>query len=307
MARPVWTGSISFGMVSIPIRLVPAVKKKSIAFNQIDDRTMSRVRYRKVSEATGDEVPSQHIVKGYDMGAENYVLITDDDLAQLAPSKSKEIEIEVFVPTADVNPLMLDSSYLIVPDKTPKPYALLAAAMAGSGSVGIGRFVMRQKEYVAAIRSDGTHLTLSTLVFPDELVDFGSVDGMESLADVNISNKELLMAKALIEALSEEFQPDQYRDEYRLAVEHIIEQKAAGETPLFEAAPAAKANVVDLASALEASLRQAKESRAKHPTATGLVAKGAQKPRQKTPAAKQHSSEKISAIDRPAAKIRKSA
>jgi DNA end-binding protein Ku len=268
MARPVWTGAISFGMVSIPIRLVPAVRKKSISFNQLDDQTMSRIRYRKVSEATGEEVPNEHIVKGFDMGAENYVLITDDDLAPLAPAKSKEIGLETFVPVDDVNPLMFDASYLVIPDKTPKPYALLATAMAGSGRVGIGRFVMRQKEYLAAVRSDGTYLTLSTLVFPDELVDLSTVEGFEALDDVDISDKELLMAKSLVEALSEDFQPDEYRDEYRLAVEQIIEQKAAGKTPVFADAPAAKATVIDLASALEASLRTAKEARANHPSAS---------------------------------------
>ena len=269
MARPVWTGAISFGMVSIPIRLVPAVRKKSISFNQLDDQTMSRIRYRKVSEATGEEVPSEHIVKAFDMGAENYILITDDDLAPLAPAKSKEISLETFVPVDDLDPLMFDASYLIIPDKTPKPYALLATAMAGSGRVGIGRFVMRQKEYLAAVRSDGTYLTLSTLVFPDELVDIATVDGFEALDDVTISDKELLMAKSLVEALSEDFQPSDYRDEYRIAVEDIIEQKAAGKTPVFEDAPAARATVIDLASALEASLRTAKEARAHHPTATG--------------------------------------
>ena len=269
MARPVWTGAISFGMVSIPIRLVPAVRKKGISFNQLDDQTMSRIRYRKVSEATGEEVPSEHIVKAFDMGAENYILITDDDLAPLAPAKSKEISLETFVPVDDLNPLMFDASYLIIPDKTPKPYALLATAMAGSGRVGIGRFVMRQKEYLAAVRSDGTYLTLSTLVFPDELVDIATVDGFEALDDVTISDKELLMAKSLVEALSEDFQPSDYRDEYRIAVEDIIEQKAAGKTPVFEDAPAARATVIDLASALEASLRTAKEARAHHPTATG--------------------------------------
>ena len=269
MARPVWTGAISFGMVSIPIRLVPAVRKKSISFNQLDDQTMSRIRYRKVSEATGEEVPSEHIVKAFDMGAENYILITDDDLAPLAPAKSKEISLETFVPVDDLDPLMFDASYLIIPDKTPKPYALLATAMAGSGRVGIGRLVMRQKEYLAAVRSDGTYLTLSTLVFPDELVDIATVDGFEALDDVTISDKELLMAKSLVEALSEDFQPSDYRDEYRIAVEDIIEQKAAGKTPVFEDAPAARATVIDLASALEASLRTAKEARAHHPTATG--------------------------------------
>lgn len=264
-------------MVSIPIRLMPAVKRKSISFNQLDDQTMSRIRYRKVSEATGEEVPNEHIVKGFDMGAENYVLITDDDLAPLAPAKSKEIGLESFVPVEDLNPLMYDSSYLVVPDKTAKPYALLATALEGSGRVGIGRFVMRQKEYLAAIRSDGTYLTLSTLVFPDELVDQQSVDGFETLDDVEISSKELLMAKSLVEALSEEFDPTQYQDEYRLSVEKIIESKAAGKTPVFDDVPAAKATVVDLAAALEASLREAQAARATHPSATSLTTATAKK------------------------------
>jgi len=312
MARPVWTGAISFGMVSIPIRLVPAVRKKSISFNQLDDQTMSRIRYRKVSEATGEEVPNEHIVKGFDMGAENYVLITDDDLAPLAPAKSKEIGLETFVPVDDVNPLMFDASYLVIPDKTPKPYALLATAMAGSGRVGIGRFVMRQKEYLAAVRSDGTYLTLSTLVFPDELVDIGTVDGFETLDDVDLSDKELLMAKSLVEALSEDFQPANYRDEYRLSVEQIIEQKAAGKTPVFEEAPAAKATVIDLASALEASLRSAQEARATHPSASGATSLKAAKANKAATAAKAAPAKKAAAKKAPAVKaagpkVRKSA
>lgn len=274
MARPVWTGAISFGMVSIPIRLVPAVKKKSISFNQLDDQTMSRIRYRKVSEATGEEVPAEHIVKAFDLGAENYVVITDDDLAPLAPARSKEIGLDTFVPVEDVNPLMFDSSYLVVPDKTSKPYVLLANAMAGSGRVGIGRFVMRQKEYLAAIRSDGTYLTLSTMVFPDELVDVESVEGMEALDGVDISNKELEMAKSLVEALSEDFDPARYVDEYRIGIDKIIEQKAAGKTPVFVEEEPRRAMVIDLAEALEASLREAKHARSNHPSATSLEAAG---------------------------------
>jgi DNA end-binding protein Ku len=260
MPRPVWTGAISFGMVAIPIRLVPAVRKKSISFNQLDDRNMSRIRYRKVNEDSGEEVPSEHIVKGYDIGG-SYVVVTDDDLAPLQPVKSKEIDLETFVPESDVNPLMFDSSYLVLPDKNAKPYALLADAMAGSGRVGIGRFVMRQKEYLAAIRSDGTHLTLSTLVFPDELVEPASVEEYTELEDVEISDKELKMAQGLVEALSDDFQPEQYTDEYRTGVERIIEEKAAGRTPVFEAEAAPRAAVIDLAAALEASLAEARAAK----------------------------------------------
>ena len=268
MPRPIWTGSISFGMVAIPIRLVPAVRKKSISFNQLDDRNMSRIRYRKVNEESGEEVPSEHIVKGYDLGGGSYVTITDDDLAPLQPVKSKEIGLETFVPEADVNPMMFDSSYLVLPDKNAKPYALLADAMAGSGRVGIGRFVMRQKEYLAAIRSDGSRLTLSTLVFPDELVEPASIEEFEELDDIEISDKELKMAQGLIDALSDEFQPEQYVDEYRAGVERVIEEKAAGRTPVFEEQAAPRAAVIDLAAALEASLAEARAAKQRHPSST---------------------------------------
>jgi len=268
MVRPIWTGSISFGMVAIPIRLVPAVRRKSISFNQLDDRTMARIRYRKVSEETGEEVPSEHIVKGYDLGGSNYVIVTDDDLAPLMPKKSKEIDLETFVPVSDVSPMMFDSSYLILPDKNAKPYALLAEAMADTGRVGIGRFVMRQKEYLAAIRSDGTHLTLSTLVFPDELVVPDSIEEFEQLDGVDGSDKELKMAKGLVDALSDNFDPAQYTDEYRTAVEKIIEDKAAGRELVFEEAPEPRGTVIDLAAALEASLKEARDAKSRHPSTT---------------------------------------
>jgi DNA end-binding protein Ku len=267
----VWTGAISFGMVAIPIRLVPAVRKKSISFNQLDDRNMARIRYRKVNEESGDEVPSEHIVKGYDLGGGSYVVVTDDDLVPLQPTKSREIDLETFVPEADVNPLMFDASYLVLPDKNAKPYALLADAMAGSGRVGIGRFVMRQKEYLAAIRSDGAHLTLSTLVFPDELVEPSSIEEFEELDTVEISDKELKMARGLVDALSDEFQPEQYVDEYRTGVERIIEEKAAGRTPVFEEQAAPRAAVIDLAAALEASLEEARAAKQRHPSATAAA------------------------------------
>jgi DNA end-binding protein Ku len=277
MARPVWTGSISFGMVAIPIRLVPAVRRKSISFNQLDERSGARIRYRKVSEATGEEVPSEHIVKGYDLGGSNYVLLTDDDLAPLAPAKSKEIGIESFVPIDDVDPLMFDSSYLVLPDRNAKPYVLLAEAMAGSDRVGIGRFVMRQKEYLAAIRSDGKHLTLSTLVFPDELVQPSSVEEFDELDGVKVSAKELQMAKGLVEALSDEFEAGQYVDEYRKAVEQVIEDKAAGRTIVYEAEPKSTGTVVDLSAALEASLAEARAAKERHPSAASTKA-AARKP-----------------------------
>jgi DNA end-binding protein Ku len=256
MARPAWTGTLSFGMVSIPVRLMPAVRRKSVSFNQLEAETMARIRYRKVSDATGEEVPSERIVKGYEVGNGEYVTITDEDLAPLAPRKSKQLELEAFVPADDIDPMMFDSSYYVVPDKTAKPYALLAGAMSGSGRVGIGRFVMRQKEYLAVVRSDGDVLTLSTLVFPDELVDATTVEGFDELDDVEVSDKELLMARSLVEVMSEDFDPD------RVAVEQLIEQKAAGIQPAAVEEAPRQAVVIDLAAALEASLREATAAKA---------------------------------------------
>lgn len=273
MARPVWTGTIAFGMVAIPIRLIPAVKRQSISFNQLDERDMARIRYRKVNEVTGEEVATEHIVKGYDTGGSNYVVITDDDLAPLMPKKSKTIDLESFVPLDEVNPLLFDSSYLVLPDQQAKPYALLAEALADSGRIGIGRFVMRQKEYLAAVRSDGEHLTLSTLVFPDELVVPAAVDEFEQLDGVEVSAKELQMAKGLVDALSDDFRAEDFHDEYRAGVEDVIAAKAAGKVFTPAAEPEERGEVIDLAAALEASLAEARKARERHPA--GEPAKGA--------------------------------
>lgn len=262
-------------MVSIPVRLLPAVRRKGISFNQLDSDTMSRIRYRKVAEATGEEVPSDKIVKAVEVERDEYVVITDEDLAPLAPAKTKQIELETFVESEEIDPMMFDSSYWVIPDKNVKPYALLASAMAGSGRVGIGRFVMRQKEYLAAVRSDGEHLMLSTLVFPDELVPAGSVDEFDQLDDVEVSDKELKMARSLVEALSEEFQPDLYVDEYRAAVEELIEQKAAGLEPTVAEEAPKPAKVIDLAAALEASLREATAAKKRHPSSGAAAAETA--------------------------------
>lgn len=266
MARPIWTGSISFGMVSIPVQLVPAVRRQSLSFNQIDRDDMARIRYRKVNDITGEEVPADRIARAAQVGKGNYILIDDEDLAPLAPARSKQIDLETFVPADEVDPVLFDSSYVLVPDGVAKPYALLASALAGTGRVGVGRFVMRQKEYLAAVRSDGEHLLLSTLVFADEVVPTSSIEGFETLEDVELADRELAMAKSLVDAMSDDFDHGQYRDEYRLSVQQLIEDKAAGQPPAIPepAAPAAK--VIDLAAALEASLRAAAEAKGRHPS-----------------------------------------
>ncbi|MGD9793471.1 MAG: Ku protein [Acidimicrobiia bacterium] len=295
-ARPVWTGSITFGMVAIPVRLVSAVRRKSVSFHQLDSESMSRIKYRKVSEATGEEVPAERIVKAAEVSRGHYVVVTDEDLAPLAPAKAASLELEVFVPADEIDPVMFDASYHVLPDKAARPYALLAGAMAGTGRMGIGRLVMRQKEYLAAVRSDGDHLALSTLVFPDEVVRPQSLEDFEVIESVTVSDRELTMARSLVEAMSGEFDPSAYNDEYRMAVDALVERKAAGQPPLPVAAAPERAVVIDLAAALEASLAAASAAKRRHPSSRQSPAEKAlpgeeqtaatKKPRKRTAARK---------------------
>jgi DNA end-binding protein Ku len=278
-ARSVWTGTITVGLLTIPVKLYTAVRHKSISFNQLDETTHSRIRYQKVAEATEEVVPTERIVKGYDLGGDNWVIITDDDLAPLSPAKTKEIGVETFVSAGEIPAVMYDAGYLVGPGKAAaKPYALLVRALAETGRVGIGKFVMRQKEHLCAIRSDGHRLTLSTMVFPDEVVDPADEDDLEPVrGDVNLTDRELAMAHTLVEALSEPFEPENYVDTYRQSVMELIEAKAEGRALPVEAGPT-RGEVIDLASALEASVEAAKASRRRHPTARQPAEKAAAKP-----------------------------
>src|SRR5262245_43701067 len=177
MPRPIWSGAISFGLVSVPVKLFSAVSRKNVSFNQIDSRSGSRIKYQKVSAADGSEVPNDAIVKGYELPSGEYVLINDDELAALDPEAARTIDIEEFVDLADIDPIFYDSAYYLAPDKaTVKPYALLTEAMERSQKVGIARFVMRGKQYLAAVRPKDGRLLLSTMVYADEVNDTESID-----------------------------------------------------------------------------------------------------------------------------------
>lgn len=265
MPRPLWSGTISFGLVAIPIKLYNGVSKKSVAFNQLDDRSMARIKLKKVSSETGEDVPDEHIVKGYEITKGRYVVVDPDELEPFIPVATRSIDLQEFVDLDQIDPVYFDSQYIVAPDRTPKPYLLLARAMEAAGKVAIGRFVMRGKQYVAALRSVDGVLVMSTMVYADEVVPTASIDELAALDDVEVSDKEVLMAEALVDSLSADFEPSKYRDEYREQVLDLIERKAAGEE--FEApAPAAAAPaVVDLMAALEASVKAAKEARKRHP------------------------------------------
>jgi DNA end-binding protein Ku len=267
----VWSGTISFGLVSIPVKLFHAVSRKGVSFNQLDERTMSRIRLKKVSAETGEEVPEEHIVKGYQVAKDQYVVVDPDELEPFIPSATKAIDLEEFVDLAEIDPVFYDTPYIVAPDKSTKPYVLLAKAMEESGKVAVGTFVMRSKEYLAALRAIDGRLMLSTMAFPDEIVEAGSIEELDEVADADVSKKELAMAEQLVASLSGPFEPERFHDSYREQVLELIEKKAAGE--VFEApAPAAAApKVVDLMAALEASVKAAKEARGRHPATVKAV------------------------------------
>ena len=269
MPRAIWSGSISFGLVNIPVKLFSAVSRKNVSFNQIDRRTGARVKQKRVSAADGSEVAYDDIVKGYELASGEYVTITDDELAALDPEAVRNIDILEFVDLADIDPLYYDAAYYLVPDEaTAKPYKLLATAMEESGKVGIARFVMRTKQYLAAVRPRDGKLLLSTMVYDDEIVRPEEIGGFDALGRVEVSDRELAMAEQLIGSLVEEFAPGKFHDTYRQSVLELIEKKAAGETDLVPVAAApASDKVIDLLAALEASVKAAKEARVRHPAA----------------------------------------
>ena len=273
MARPVWSGTISFGLIAIPIKLFNAVRHKSVSFNQLDERTMSRIRYRKVSDETGEEVPDEHIVKGYEVSKGRYVLVDPDELEPFMPAATRTIELEEFVELGDIDPIYFENAYYVTPDANPKPYVLLARAMEEAGKVAIGRLVMRNKQYTAAIRAVDGRLMMSTLAYADEVVQPETIEELNGLDGVDVSPREVKMAEALVDSLSDEFAPDKYRDDYREQVLDLIEKKAAGEEFEMPEVAAEKPKIVDLMAALEASVEAAKSSRKRHPTATATKAK----------------------------------
>ena len=258
-----WSGAISFGLVNIPIKLFNAVSRKGVHFNQIDSRTGARIQYRKVSAADGEEVPGEAITKGYQLSSGDYVLVGDDELAALDPESSRTIDIEQFVDLSEIDPVFYDSAYYVAPDKAArKPYALLVKAMEEEGKVAIARFVMRTKQYLAALRASDGVLMLSTMVYADEVNDPRELGEIDAVTDTEVSDRELRMASQLIESLSEPFEASDFQDTYRNQVLELIERKAAGEEELVAApAPQAEERVVDLMAALEASVKEAKAAR----------------------------------------------
>jgi len=271
MPSTAWSGSISFGLVSIPVKLYSAVSRKNVRFHQVDTRTGARVRQKRVSADDGTEVAWDDIAKGYEQSDGSYVLLTDSDLASLDPKATKTIEIEQFVDLSEIDPIMYDTPYNVVPDpSTPKPYALLLQAMEESGKVAVARFVMRTKEHVAALRPLDGRLVLSTMVFADEVNDPAEHEALEAVSDVDVSAKERKVAEALIDSLTESFEVEAWTDTYRQKVLDLIEARAGGATEVVEGEPVEEGDdkVVDIMAALEASIADAKKARRRHPSSS---------------------------------------
>ncbi len=258
--RPIWSGAISFGLVNVPVKLFSATSAKDVRFHQIDGRTNSRIKQKRVSVATGDEVPYEDIVKGYELGTDQFVIITPEELDSLETRATRTIDIEDFVDLDQIDPIYYERAYYLVPDKGgAKAYALLRAAMRESNKVGIAKVVLRTKQYLAAIRVKDDVLVIETMLYPDEVNPTDDLDLPRE--EVEVTDREEKMARQLIDSLTTDFEPEKYHDEYRERVLALIEQKASGQEIVLEEASEEPSKVVDLMAALEASLAAVKKSK----------------------------------------------
>jgi DNA end-binding protein Ku len=257
MPRSIWKGSLSFGLVNVPVGLYPATTDKTLHFHQVEEGTSDRIRYKKVNERTGKEVPSERIVKAMDMGRGEYVIVSDEELAETEPEKSHTIDIEGFVNLADIDPIYFRSTYYLAPesDAGTKAYQLLRQAMEKAGKIGIASFVMRNKEYLVAIRPEPDVLALETMYFADEIRD--PVAELPHLSDrATVKPKERDMAQTLIDSLAEKWDPSEHHDTYREHVQALLKEKERGHETVTHAEPDHGAKVIDLLEALQASVKK---------------------------------------------------
>jgi DNA end-binding protein Ku len=278
MARAIWSGSISFGLLNVPVKLYSAVSRKSVSFRELRESDSSRIRHKRVAESDGKEVPYEEIVKGYELAPEQYVILSRDELEELDPKKTRAIEIQDFVDLDEIDPIYFDHPYYLGPDKgAEKPYALLVKAMNDAHKVAVARFVLRNREHLAAIRPMGKVLTMATMRFADEVVSPEELG--EDLVPENgrkLEKREIEMARQLIDSLSSDFDPDKYRDEYREELLSLIERKARGEEIVEAVSEEPKpTKAPDLMAALEESLAAVKGE----PLAAGAKGDGGTKRR----------------------------
>ncbi len=257
MARAIWSGAISFGLVNVPVKLYSATSPKSVRFHQLSSKTGARIRQKRVDPSTGEEVPFEEIVKGYELSPDRYVLIEPEELDALDPKATKTIDIEEFVDLNEIDPIYYDHSYYLAPTTGgAKAYRLLLDAMREAGKVAIGRIVIRSKQQLCALRPADDVMTLSTMLFGDEVLAPDRIDELDALGEAEASDRELKMAQQLIDSLSAEFDPSKFRDDYRDRVLDLIERKAAGEEIAVQPEAEDTGPAPDLMAALEASLAE---------------------------------------------------
>lgn len=255
MPRSIWSGAISFGLVNVPVKLYAATASKTVRFNQLHAADGGRIRQQRVCAIDGQEVPYEQIVKGYEIAPDQYVTIRQEELDALDPRATKTIDLEEFVELGEIDPVYYDNAYHVAPATGgAKPYRLLLSAMEEAGKVAIGRFVLRSRQQLCALRPADGVLVLSTMLFGDEVNPPGRIDELDALSEVDASEREVTMARELIESLSAPFEPEKFKDDYRERVLALIERKAAGEEIAVQPAPAQPREVPDLMAALEASL-----------------------------------------------------
>ncbi len=252
MARPIWSGSISFGLVNIPVKLFSAISQKEVRFHLVHEPDGGRIKQKRFCSIEDQEIPWAEVAKGYDLGRGRMVMITKEELEEADPKATKTIEIETFVELEEIDPIFYETTYHVMPaENAARAYALLVAAMEKQGKVAIARFVMRTREYLCALRPRENALVLSTMQWADEIVPLTDVG---EPPETKASGKELQMAEQLVEALSAPFEPDTFKDEHREKVLEIIRLKSEGAEIIQTPAPAAEAEVIDLAEALARSL-----------------------------------------------------
>jgi DNA end-binding protein Ku len=317
--RSIWKGSVSFGLVSIGVKLYSATEEKSISFNQVRRSDGARIRYKRVAESDGEEVAYSDIAKGYQLPSGETVILTDEDFEDLPLPSAKAVDVVQFVPSDQIDPIYYNKSYFLEPEKNAaKPYVLLRDALLDSDMVGLVKVAIRNREQLATLRVREGVIVLTTMIWPDEVreADFGFLND-----DVELRAQEQQMARSLVESMAGDFEPEDYSDNYREALEAVIEAKVEGREIVEpeEAQPTA-GNVVDLMSALRASVDAAKKNRGEAPAKKTAAAKAppkkssakkapAKKTAGKKAAAKKSTAKKSTATKKTAAKkaARKSA